>query len=62
MGENEKAFYDYKQVLKFNGECLAAWMGLGDYYTLINNYKQALTHYTKALSLILQVINESVKK
>lgn len=62
MGENEKAFYDYKQVLKFNGESLVAWMGLGDYYTYINNYKQGLAHYTRALNLILQVLNGRISK
>ena len=42
------AFYDYKQVLKFNHRCWEAWVGLGDYYSQVNNYQQALKCYEKA--------------
>lgn len=48
ISQNERAFYDYKQVLKYNNKCWAAWVGLGDYYTQAINYQQALKCYEKA--------------
>lgn len=45
LNQNQKAFYDYKQVLKINNKCWTAWVGLGDYYTQIMNYQQGLKCY-----------------
>lgn len=52
LNQNQKAFYDYKQVLKINNKCWAAWVGLGDYYTQIMNYQQGLKSYQKAKQYI----------
>lgn len=48
MNEPQRAFNDYRQALKINSMCLAAEIGLADYYNACNNFSSALRHYQTA--------------
>lgn len=43
----EKAYFDYKSVLRNNEKCWDAWIGLGDYHMEVYSYRQALKSYEK---------------
>jgi predicted acetyltransferase len=36
MGLSEKAFSDFKQLIRIDPTCFDGWMGLGDYWATIN--------------------------
>lgn len=53
LGENKRVYSDYLSALKCDSKCLAATMGLGDYYSnIIGNFGVALKYYVKAKEII----------